>query len=224
MDTRAFHKMSYGLYIISTRFENKDYGCIVNTLTQLTSTPAQMSVTVNKKNCTADMINKSGYFTATPLTIDAPMTLIGTFGFKSGLTCNKFEGLELERDANQIAYLTQNTNAVFSLKVSNTVDVGTHNIYIGEVLDAKPLSDGESMTYAYYHTVKGGKTPPKASSYIDPKAQTDVSVKESEVAPKEKVQYVCSVCGYIYDGDPLPDDFICPVCGQPASVFEKVVS
>lgn len=222
MDTKAFFKMSYGLYIVSTHYEGKDYGCIVNTLTQVTSTPAQMSVTINKENCTADIINKSGYFTATPLTIDAPMTLIGTFGFKTSLTCNKFEGLEFARDDNQIAYVTQNTNAVFSMKVNNTVDVGTHNIYVGEVLDAKTLSDAESMTYAYYHTVKKGKTPPKASSYI---AKETAPTAQAEVAPpKEKVQYVCSVCGYIYDGDPLPEDFICPVCGQPASVFERIVS
>jgi len=217
MDTKAFYKMSYGLYIVSTSHNGKDYGCIVNTLAQITSTPAQMSVAINKENYTSKMIDKNGYITATSLSIDAPMELIGTFGFKSGKDINKFDGLSFVRDQNGIAYVTQHTNAVFNLKVSRTIDVGTHKIYIADVLDAKPLNDDESLTYAYYQTVKKGKTPPKASSY---NASSAPDVKESNT--ESKVRYICKICGYIYTGDPLPEDFICPICGHPASDFERI--
>ena len=224
MNTKAFYKMSYGLYIIATRYDGKDYGCVVNTLIQITSNPAQMSVAINKENYTSKMIDKAGFFTATPLTVDATMDLIGNFGFKTSKDFDKFYGWGFKRDTNGIAYLTQCTNAFFSLKVNNIVDSGTHNIYIGEVLDAMPLEGSDSLTYDYYQRIKKGTTPPKASSY-NAKSETaspSATAPTAQTTP-QKVKYVCSVCGYEYEGDPLPADFICPVCGQPASVFEKVL-
>jgi flavin reductase (DIM6/NTAB) family NADH-FMN oxidoreductase RutF len=168
MNKTAFYKLTYGLYIVSTRFDGRDLGCVVNTLSQVTSEPPKMSVAINKNNFTEQMIEKAGYFTAVALTQDADIKLIGSFGFKSSRDTDKFEAYPFARDENGIAYITQSVAARYSLKLADKLDLGTHVMLIGDVLDAQVLSDGEPLTYAYYQMVKKGVTPKNAPSYQKP--------------------------------------------------------
>lgn len=207
MNETALYKLSYGLYIISSSFEGKDAGCVVNTLQQVTSSPVQLSVAVNKNNHTQTIIERSGLFNAVVLTQDVPMDVIKRFGFQSSKDHDKYDGIAFERDCQSLPYVKEHTAAFYTCKVVGKLDAGSHMIFIGEVVDCDVLSSDEVMTYAYYHKVKNGTTPKNASSYQE---------------KTEKKGYRCTICGYIYEGDPLPKDYICPVCGAPASVFEKV--
>lgn len=206
MDNKAFFKMSYGLYLISAKGKEKTGGCVVNTLIQVTSEPLQVTVTINKENYTTSMIQESGYFTGVALSESATMDLIGAFGFKSSKDTDKFEGFQTETDVNGIPYVCEQTTARFSCKVKNSMDVGTHIVFLAEVVDAEVLSPEDPMTYAYYHKVKNGVTPPKASSYV----------------PEEKKGYRCKVCGYILESDTIPEDFKCPICGRGKDQLEKL--
>ncbi|MDD3243681.1 MAG: flavin reductase [Eubacteriales bacterium] len=209
MDQTALFKLSYGLYIVSTAYDGKQNGCVVNTLTQVTSEPARLAVTVNKANLTAQLIEKSGLFNAVVLTQDAPIEHIGRFGFARGADREKYDRGDTQLDENGLPYTKQYAAALFSCKVVQMLDVGTHMMFIGEVTQAEKLDGAEPMTYAYYHQVKKGTTPKNAPSYQKP-------------AQSKKTAWKCKVCGYIYEGDTLPEDFVCPVCKQPASAFEKI--
>ena len=168
MDIQAFFKMTYGLYIVSTRFEDQDCGCIVNTLVQVTAEPIKMAVAISKNNLTEQLIEKSGLFTAVALTQDADIRLIGNFGFKSGRDTDKFAAYPFARDENGIAYITQSVAARYSMKLTDKLDLGTHVMLVGEVLNAEVLGDSEPLTYAYYQLVKKGTTPKNAPSYHKP--------------------------------------------------------
>lgn len=207
MDQKSLFQLSYGLYIISTSAGGVDAGCVVNTLQQVTGSPPQLSVAVNKENYTGELIGRAGKFCATVLTQDVDMELVRVFGFQSSRDTDKFTGRDARRDEAGLPYLTGGMAARFRCDVSKTLDVGSHVMYVGEVREGEILSGGEVMTYAYYHQVKNGITPPKASSYQP---------------AEEKKGWRCTVCGYVYEGDPLPGDFVCPVCGVPASKFERI--
>ena len=192
-------KLSYGLFVLSARDTEKDNGCIINTVMQITDTPLQIAVGINKDNYTYEMIEKTGMFNVSVLTEDVPFSVFEDFGFKSGRTEDKFSSFnDKERSENGIFYLTKYTNAFISAKVIKTLDCGTHMMLIAEVTDAKILSDAPSVTYDYYF--KNIKPKPEA----------------------KKKGYVCKICGYVYEGDPLPDDYICPLCKHPASDFEPI--
>lgn len=208
MDMTAFFKMSYGLYIASTVHEGKQYGCVLNTMAQVTSSPAQISIALNKGNATTAAILASGVFSGVVLTEETPMDTIATFGFQSSKDVDKFATLAHSTDKNGVAYPNEHMAAQFTCHVVGSLDVGSHMLIIGEVEDCQVLSEEAPMTYAYYHKVKKGQTPPKASSY-------------QEEAPKAS-GYRCSICGYIYEGDALPADYKCPLCKQPTSAFVKV--
>lgn len=212
MDIQAFFKLSYGLYVVSARSGEKKYGCIVNTLQQVTAEPPMLSVAVNKNSVTAKAILDSGRFCGTVLTETADMNLIGTFGFKNSEAVDKFAAFSTKEDENNIPYLTEHAAARYSCEVAGTLDLGTHILIIGKVTAAEILSDEPVMTYDYYHRVVKGGTPPTAPSY-----KGNISHK-----PAQKAQWRCKICGYIYEGDPLPADFVCPICGQGADKFEKV--
>lgn len=212
MDIQAFFKLSYGLYVVSARSGEKKYGCIVNTLQQVTAEPPMLSVAVNKNSVTAKAILDSGRFCGTVLTETADMNLIGTFGFKNSEAVDKFASFSTKEDEKQIPYLTEHVAARYSCDVAGTLDLGTHILIIGKVTAAEILSDEPVMTYDYYHRVVKGGTPPTAPSY-----KGNISHK-----PAQKAQWRCKICGYIYEGDPLPADFVCPICGQGADKFEKV--
>ena len=199
MDLTAFYKLTYGLYIVSSNAEGLDAGCIVNTVTQVTAEPPKVSVAVNKDNTTAKVIQKAGAFAVTALTQSADSKLIGTFGFRSSQEEDKFQNFHTERDQAGMPYVTDWAAARFSCKVIQTVDLGTHWLFIGEATEAEKLLPEEPMTYTYYQ------------NNVKPKPDTE-----------GKKGFVCKVCGYVYEGDELPDDFICPLCKHGAADFEPI--
>ncbi len=229
MNTKAFFKLSYGLYIISTKKGEKLNGQIANTAFQVTSEPPLLAISLNKENLTTELIRESKIFTVTVLSKDTPMQFIGKFGFKSGRDIDKFRDTKFKIGKVIDAPIVLDYGiSYFEVKVTKVVDTGsTHIIFIGEVVDADIIQEGEPMTYAYYHEIKRGKSPKTAPTYIKEK-------KEKEESNMKK--YVCTVCGYIYDpevGDPdngiapgtpfeeLPEDWVCPVCGVGKDSFEE---
>lgn len=165
MDLTAFFTMSYGLYVVSSEADGLKAGCIINTATQVTAEPPRMMVAAHKDNVTADVIAKAGKFAVTAIDKTADMPYIGNFGFRSSNTFDKFEKYGEERTGNGCPYSPQHICAVFSCDLIETVDVGTHYLFIGDVVEAERVSDEEPLTYSYYHSTLKGKTPPKASSY-----------------------------------------------------------
>ena len=219
IDTKAFRAMSYGVYIISAKDGDKAAGCVVNTLVQVTSKPARVSVAINKDNFTAGVVQRAGRFEASILTESAPMELIGTFGFHTSADTDKFAACEYSVDEAGVPYVTEHAAAHMGVRVLEVLDAGTHLLFVGEVEEAAVLSAEPPMTYAYYHEVKGGKTPPKASSYEEP-AAAEAPAADAE-APK-RYGWRCSICGYVIEQDELPDDFKCPICGWGKEKFERV--
>lgn len=213
MDHSAIFDLSYGLYVISAKENNKINGCIVNTVFQLTAEPVTVAVSVNYKNLTYEMINNTKEFTVSIISESFEPGLIGLFGFKSGKDTNKFESVKYSTAKNDIPYLTEGICSYLSCRVKNVVDMGTHALFIAEVIDAEKLADLAPMTYEYYHKVVKGSAPATAPTYRE-ETKTDSS----------SVQYKCEVCGYIHDGDinELPDDWKCPICKQGKEVFIKI--
>lgn len=207
MDKSALYKMSNGLYLISSKTTAARGGCIINTLEQVTSSPEQLIAAVNKNNYTSELIIASGMFSATVITENIDMNIIADFGFRSGRDVDKFADYEVLTDKNGMPYIKGGMAARYSLTVRETVDVGTHLIFIGALDDAEVLDSTPVMTYAHYHQVKNGTTPKNASSYQE---------------KPEESGYRCSVCGYIARTESLPDDYICPVCKHPREVFVKL--
>jgi len=202
IDNSAMFKLSYGLFVITTRDGERDNGCIVNTVTQITDAPKRISVAVNKANYTHDIIIKTGVFNVSVLAEHTPFEVFERFGFKSGRDADKFAGANYSaRTENGIRYVPGHTNAVIEARVTQTLDYGTHTLFIADVTGAITLSQEPSVTYQYYF------------DNIKPKPQK----------PKEgKKGFVCKICGYVYEGDILPDDFICPLCKHGADDFERM--
>ena len=198
-DLTALFKISYGLYVITCNDGIKDTGCIVNTPIQVTNTPNRVAVTINKTNYTYEVVKKTGKMNVNCLTIEAPFSVFENFGFKSGRISNKFDGIAAPRAKNGIAYLPQHINAYLSLETEKFIDLDTHVMFICKLTDAEVISNVESMTYAYYH------------ANVKPKPQA-----------QKKKGYVCKICGYVYEGEELPEDYICPLCKHPASDFEPI--
>jgi flavin reductase (DIM6/NTAB) family NADH-FMN oxidoreductase RutF/rubredoxin len=217
MDLRAFDKIPCGLYIVSAPNGAHGVGCVVNTFGQVTAVPICVTVSVHKDNCTTDAIQKAGVFACTALAENAPMELIGLFGFQSGREVDKFSQLapaDKSTDENGVPYVCGYASARFACKVKKTVDIGTHMLFFAEVTHSEMLSDTPTLTYDDYHFIKKGLTPPKAASYRVPE---DVI----EAAPTAKA-WRCKICGYIYEGEFLPEDYICPICKKGANVFEPM--
>ena len=207
MDQKSMFKLSYGLYILTAKVGDKHNGCIINTALQVTATPNRVSIAVNKANYTHDMIVKSGEFTLSVLSQYATFDLFKRFGFQSGRDTDKFAGFnDYKEGSNGIRYITQGTNAFISVKVEQTIDLGTHTLFIGEVTDMDVLSSVSSATYEYYQ------------NYIKPKPQAVGTTNDG------KTIWRCTICGYEYVGEELPENFICPLCKHPASDFEKVTN
>lgn len=202
MDKKAMYKMSYGLFVLTSAHEGKDNGCIINTAVQVTSEPNRISIAVNKSNFTQEMIQKSKKFNISILSETASFDMFRRFGFQSGRDADKFADFsDCSRGANGIFYVTAGTNAYISASVEQMVDLGSHMLFIAAVDDMEVLSDAASATYAYY--------------------QSEIKPKPQKTGNGGKIAWRCSVCGYTYEGETLPDDFICPLCKHPASDFEK---
>lgn len=200
MDEKAMYKISYGLYILTAREGNKDNGCIVNTVIQVTTTPNRIAVAVNKKNFTHGMIERTGLFNVSVLTERSTFTTYKHWGMQSGATVDKLQAVTFERADNGVVYIAEQCNAVLCAKVVSTVDLGTHTLFLADVTDARTLGDDPSVTYAYY--------------------QSHIKVAPK---PEKKKGFICTVCGYIYEGDTLPADFVCPWCKHPASDFKPLI-
>ncbi len=205
MDNKAFFSLSYGLFVVTSQSDGRRGGCVINTAMQVTAEPARLSITINKKNYTADLISESGVFAVSVLSQKADMDIISRFGFKSGREYDKLADTATAI-LEGIPYVTESTNSAFACRVVDQVDVGTHIIFIGEVLDAVSLNNDESMTYSYYHKVVKGTTPKNSPLYM----------KEKDSG------YQCQVCGYIEKSDSLPDGFTCPLCKASKDRFEKL--
>ena len=224
INTRAFRSISCGVYVVSTATKERPYGCIINTFLQVTSTPPQVSVALNKENATTQALLETGLFEVAMLSENATMEMIGTFGFRSSIDSNKFEHVAHKTDSEGIPYLVQDCVAHVGARVVETIDVGTHYIFIAEVYEADTFSDAAPMTYAYYHQVKGGKTPPRASSYNGGEGHDDTvqSSTSTQSASHPKIGWKCKLCGYVVEMEELPDDFHCPVCGVGKEMFERI--
>lgn len=200
MASNAMFSITYGLYILTARDGEKDNGCVINTLAQLTSQPNRISITVNKSNYTHDMIKKTKVFNVSILTENTPFGVFEHFGFKSGRDSEKFfSASEDNRSENGVLYIPSCTNAYVCAKVTEEIDLGTHTLFIADVTQTEVLSDEPSLSYAYYH------------ENIKPKPKTE-SAKG----------YRCKICGYVYQGEHLDEDFICPICKHGAQDFEKI--
>ena len=201
VEQNAMFSLSYGLFVLTARDGAKDNGCIINTVTQLTDTPKRISIAANKANYTHDMIKKTGVFNVSVLSNDAPFAMFQHYGFQSGRDVDKFAGVQgMARATNGVYYLPYCTNAFISAKVTQTIEFETHTLFIADVTEARQLSEVPSMTYAYYFA--------------------NVKPKPSKL--KEQHGWVCKICGYVYEGEELPADFICPLCKHGAEDFEKV--
>lgn len=198
-DLSALFNIGYGLYVVTCNDGKKDNGLIVNTVTQVTNTPNKIAVTINKENYSHHIIKQTGIMNINLLSIDAPFAVFEKFGFSSGRNVNKFENCEPLRSDNGLVFLPRHINSFISLKVEQYVDLDTHGMFICEITEARVLSDKETMTYSYYY------------DNVKPKPQTD-----------GKKGFVCKICGYIYEGDKLPEDIICPLCKHGAADFEEI--
>lgn len=200
MGQNPMNQLSYGLFVLTARDGLKDNGCIINTAMQVTSNPNCIMIAVNKNNYTHDMIKKTGAFNLSVLTENASFDTFQRFGFQSGRDVEKLVQVEFSRAANGIAYLLNETNAYISGKVISETEFPTHTVFFAEVTQALVLSEDASATYSYYHK----------------------NIKPAPAQTEKKKGYICTVCGYIYEGDVLPEDFICPLCKHPASDFKPL--
>ena len=198
-DLTALFNIGYGLYVVTSNDGKKDNGLIVNTVTQVTNTPNRIAVTINKENYSHHVIKQTGKMNLNCLTVDAPFNVFETFGFTSGRNVDKFKDCEPLRSDNGLVFLPRYINSFMSLKVEQYVDLDTHGMFICSVTEARVLSDKETMTYSYYH------------ANVKPKPETD-----------GKKGFVCKICGWVYEGDTLPDDIVCPLCKHGAADFEKI--
>jgi flavin reductase (DIM6/NTAB) family NADH-FMN oxidoreductase RutF/rubredoxin len=227
MNAKALFKLGYGLYVVGSQKEGRLNCQIANTVFQVTSEPPTIAVSINKNNLTHEFIPQSKAFAVSILSQDTPLNFIGHFGFKSGREINKLKDIHYKLGETKAPIVLDHTLAYLEAKVIDELNVKTHTIFIGELVEADVLREGEPMTYAYYHQVKRGTTPKTAPIYVEEKREATPKV------PK----YECMVCGYAYDpelGDPdggikpgtpfeeIPDDWTCPVCGAAKSNFKRI--
>lgn len=199
MNPKAFFQLSYGLYLASSKADKKMNGCIINTVTQVTDNPKQIMIAINKQNLTCELVQKSGIFSISVLSETAPFSLFQHFGFRSGRETDKFVDIPFAMTKQELPYLKKHTIAYLDCKVVNSLDLGSHMMFVAEVIDADVISDGKPMTYSYYHA----------------------HVKPQPNATSQK-GWRCKICGYVYEGEELPPDFVCPLCKHGVDDFEKI--
>ena len=204
IEKEAMYKLTYGLFVLTTTDGEQQNGCIVNTVSMITDNPKRITVFVNKANYSEELLRKTGVFNVSVLSEKTPFDVFKQFGFSSGRDTDKFAGKTYPRTENNLYYIPDYANAVLSAKVVDAYDYDTHTLFVAEVTEAKTLTEDKSVTYEYYQ------------SNIKPRP---AEAKETEA---KGGKWVCKICGYVYEGEELPADFICPWCKHPAEDFEKI--
>lgn len=210
MNTNILRKLSYGVYVISTWDNGRPTGCTANSAMQITSSPATVAISINHDNYTNKCIEETGKFAISILSEESEPSIIGTFGFQSGKGINKFDTVKYSVEDHMP--VVSDSCGYIACNVINKMETQTHTIFLGEVTGGEIFSDAEAMTYAYYHKVVKGKSPKSAPTYIPEEEETSSASRK----------FKCQVCGYIYEGEELPTDYKCPVCGMPSDRFEEV--
>ncbi|MDE6203053.1 MAG: flavin reductase [Lachnospiraceae bacterium] len=213
MNQNAFHKLSYGVYVVSTWDNGRPTGCTANSAMQITSSPATIAVSINHNNYTNQCISETGKFAISILAEDSEPSIIGNFGFQSGREADKFSKVKYSVEDHMP--IVSDSCAYIACDVIDKMETATHTVFLGEVKGAEVLGDRDAMTYAYYHKVIKGKSPKNAPTYIP-----DEDEKKAEDGKVRR--FKCEVCGYIYEGDELPADFKCPVCGMGTDKFKEI--
>ena len=221
MDKKIFRDISYGMYIVSSKSnDNKNVGCVINTLTQITSTEPTISISLNKDNYTNKIIKEKKQFAVSILSEQTSEKTIGTFGYKSSIDTDKFNNVSFDK-INDLNIVTDNICGYLICEVINIVECQTHDLFIAKVIDTKKVTNNKPMTYKYYHEVLKGKSPANAPTYIEENKNNDHSNQSSK--------YECIICGYIYDDsiekikfEDLPEDWKCPRCGVGKDKFRKI--
>jgi len=209
MDKKILRDLSYGVYIVGTKGHERNVGCVVNSAMQITSSPATVAISVNHDNYTNQCIKESGKFSLNILNEKTDASLIGTFGFSSSKDTDKFKDVDYEEIED--CPVLKETNGYLVCEVTATLEAETHTIFLGKIIAMEKVMNERPMTYQYYHEVLKGVSPKKAPTYDE-----DI---EAEIKGN---RWRCTLCGYIYEGEELPVDFVCPICGQPREVFEKI--
>ncbi len=238
MNFKALHKLSYGIQIVTTVYNHQKAGYIANTAFQVTSKPAQLAISAHKDNLTTDLIEQSGVFAVSVLEKEPDLSLIGRFGFESSSDIDKFEGLDIKTSETEAPIVLNNCVAWFDCRITHKLDLGTHILFVGEILDMAISKDTEPLTYQYYREKYKMMAPKNAPTYIPP---ADTEIKEDHSHTKEDMvrvgnKWICTICGYVYDpaeGDPtidvdpgtsfedLPEDYKCPICNAGKEFFEQ---
>lgn len=200
MDQKAMYKLTYGLFILTAKQAEKDNGCIVNTVMQVTSTPNRIAIAVSKQNYTHQMIMDTGVFNISVLEENSNFETYKHWGYQSGKNVDKLESIEYSRAGNGVVFISHQCNAYICAKVVSSIDLCTHTLFVADVTDAEVLSHKESVTYSFYQK----------------------NIKPSSKAKAAKKGFICVICGYIYEGDTLPNDFVCPICKHPAEDFKPL--
>ena len=208
MNNKILRDLSYGVYVVGSIDGKRNVGCIANSATQITSNPATIAISINHDNYTNECIKKCNKFSVSILNEKSDSTIIGTFGFSSSRDTDKYKNVSYEMIEN--IPVLKDTNGYMVCEVISTLETETHTIFIGKIISMDKYNDTAPMTYKYYHEVLRGKSPKKAPTYVE---------IEEEIKGN---RWKCLMCGYIYEGNELPLDFVCPICGQPKEVFEKV--
>lgn len=235
IDINALFKVSYGLYIVSAGSKERGNGYISNTVFQVSSSPALFATCCNKDNYTAGMISDSGHFAVSVLHRDADARIIGSFGYKSGSEADKLKDMKVEYGLSGVPIILDDAIAYLEFRVVNTVDVGTHLMFIGELLQARILDEGrEPLTYLYYREHRRGLAPKNAPTYVDKSAAVKKEETPGDAVPgtgagAKAARWKCAACGYVYEEaaedtpfDELPGDWVCPVCGAETEDFYKL--
>lgn len=216
MNTNVFRNFSYGVYVVSTLDGNRPTGCVANSIMQITSSPATVAVSMNHDNYTNECMKRAGVFAVSILSEQSDPSLIGQFGFQSGREVNKFDGIPFEE--HESLPVLSDCCGYLVCRIIDQMETDTHTVFLGEVINGDVKGTAPAMTYSYYHKVIKGKSPKNAPTYLPEE-------EKSSETPSRNETWVCSVCGYVYDGETpfedLPDSFTCPLCKMPKEKFIK---
>lgn len=211
MDKKVLRNLSYGVYVVTTKDNDKNVGCVANSVMQVTSSPSTIAISINHDNYTNKCIKESNVFAVSMLKEDSNPKIIGEFGFKTSKDVNKFENIEYKVEDNMP--IITDSCGYFICKVIDKMETSTHTVFLGEIVKMDDYTNDNPMTYKYYHENLKGTSPKNAPTYLE-----NEEVNEEKTIKKWK----CKICGYVYEGEKVPEDYICPICGQPHTEFYEI--